>query len=170
MAVRQLGRFVRQYDTDIRARRMRVIRALGAGVLWSAAATVLIIRAFDTSNVVFAFGGMLFGPAMLCMASGITRWERIAGIRQERVKLYERGIIALLDDDSMVVRWGDIGKVDQRGHRASPLLRMMGVDTQYIVCLNDGRTLWFDSNTSDSEELVDAISAATRARQESDGQ
>src|SRR5262245_30440793 len=101
---------------------------------------MLIIMAYATSNIILAFGGMLFGPAMVCMASGVSRWGRIAGIKRERVKLYERGVVTLLDDESMAVGWRDIDKVDQRGHRASPLLRMLGVDTQYTVWLNDGRT------------------------------
>ncbi|MBB5156496.1 hypothetical protein [Saccharopolyspora phatthalungensis] len=60
----------------------------------------------------------------------------------------------------MVITWRDIHEVGKRGHRASPLERMAGVDTQWMIWVVDGRTLWFDSSTDDSEELADGIIAA----------
>lgn len=164
MAARRLGRLVRQYNTDIRARRMRVILSVCVGILWGTAATMLILIAQAESNLYLAFGAVLYAPGVICLGSGIMRWRRIEGVKRERIELYEQGVVALRNNSSMVVRWSDIYDIGRRAPRPNPLLRISGVDPECTVILKDGRSFWFDSNTSGSEELTDAIMDALRAQ------
>lgn len=160
MAKSQLGRLVRQHVTDMRARRIQAARVLVAGALWITAAIVVTVGFFATWNVMFAAGPLLAGPGTVCLATGFSKLGRAIGSKQERIDLHEQGLVFHLDDEQLVISWRDIDKVGRRGHRATPLERMAGVDFQYKVWLKDGRTLWFDSSTAHSQALDDAIREA----------
>ncbi|TDD80478.1 hypothetical protein [Actinomadura rubrisoli] len=160
MTTSELGRLVRQYDTDIRARRMRVVLAVCTGALWSTAASTLAIIAYAESNPFLVFGTVLFFPATICLGSGVSRWLRIEGIEQERIERYKQGIVLLRNNASMVVRWSDIDDIGWRVLRPSSLLRISGVDPEYTVILKDGHSFWFDSNTDGWEDLAGSIMAA----------
>jgi hypothetical protein len=160
LAETQLGRLVRHHDTNLRVRRVQAARVLLIGALWMTAAVVITVRFFATREVIYAAGPLLAGPGTVCLASGFAKLRRVIGIKQERIELYEQGLVVRLDDDQMVISWRDIGKVGRRGHRATPFERMAGVDFQYKLWLNSGRTLWFDSSTAHSDTLGDAVIAA----------
>ncbi|WP_157357711.1 hypothetical protein [Amycolatopsis nigrescens] len=165
-----LGPLVRTHETDIRARRTRVLSAVGAGLLLTTAAVALTGWLFIAQDIrflaMFVLVPLLGGPGTVCLSTGISKLGRALGTGREYVELHERGIVLHVDEESTTIKWRDIHRVGKRGHRANSLERMAGVDLQWKIWITDGRTTWFDGNTEDAEELADVITAAWQREQD----
>ncbi|MDF4253754.1 hypothetical protein [Streptomyces sp. WMMB303] len=148
---RELGRFVRRYETDVARHGRAGIIWLPTGLVALAVSVPVVIQTFKESAS-GAFAGLLLGVALVSLWSGITNGLRYLSRHGEVYMLRQGGLVYRRTGETRVIPWESIAKVSDHG-QDNAISRAMGWDVHCRIRTRADKSLLLTGFTEDAAEL-----------------
>lgn len=157
---KELGSFVRRYETAVGRHGRTGIVSLLIGLVALAAAIPIVIQTFEEAGR-GTFAGLVLGIALLCLWSGITNGLRYLSRHGEVYTLREGGLVYRKTGETRVIPWESISKVSDLG-QDSAISRAMGWDVHCRIRTRSGKRLLLTGFTEDARQLSFTVQRAVQ--------